>query len=177
MDTGEGYLHPDAKDQEGAEPVDYLLSSWAQPVDETGGIGITDIDQQANKENGYQKGAQVCDMHKQAAFIFVRTECKDDRDSTGAGGHGEGNRIKEYIIPACGLGCFFFAFDIIVSGEQLPAHAADHDTPGQLDNGNGNAKQLQDPAAYQCGYGADDKTIEGYFFCSSFSFLEVEAIE
>jgi hypothetical protein len=48
-DAGPGDLHADAKDEEGAEPVDDLFAAGTQPVDEAGGIGVADIDQYAHQ--------------------------------------------------------------------------------------------------------------------------------
>jgi len=53
------YLHADAKDEEGAETVDDLLAAGSKPVDDTRGIGIADIDEDADEENGDQQRAQV----------------------------------------------------------------------------------------------------------------------
>jgi hypothetical protein len=73
---------------------------------------------------------------------------------------------------AAGLGRLFFAFDRVVGGQQLPAHAADHDPAGQLDDGDGDAEQFEDPAADQGGDDTDGKAIKGHLFCGAFTFRE-----
>jgi hypothetical protein len=172
MDAAPGDLHPDAKDQEGAEAVDYLFATGAQAVDEARGIDITNIDQHADKDDGDKEGSKVDKMYEDVLFFLVRAEGEDDGDGAGAGAHGKGEGIEEEVVdisrPAIGLGRLIFPFDLVVRGEQLPAHAADHDTSGELDHRDGNAEQPEDIAADERGNGADDQAIERNLFCRAF---------
>ena len=62
LDAGQGDLHADTKDKEGAEPVDDLFAAGAEAVGKPGGIGITDIDEHADTEDGDDEGAEVKEM-------------------------------------------------------------------------------------------------------------------
>src|SRR5260370_12552742 len=142
-DAGPGDLHADAKDKKGAEPVDDLFASWAKTVDKPGGIGVTDIDENADQQDGDKKRAEVENVVEDIGLVFVGREGQDDGDGAGARRHRKGNGVeKEGLdIPgaADGLGRFLFSL-YLVGGEQLPAHATNKDAPRQLYDGDGNAK-------------------------------------
>jgi len=108
-------------------------------------------------------------------------EGQDDGDGAGAGGHGEGDGIEQDIIDVPGsrsrLSLLFVPLDVVVGGEQQPAHAADHNAARQLDDWDGQAKQPQDPAADDGRYRANGKTIQRHILCRPFSLREAEIAE
>ena len=137
--------------------------------------------EQADQDDGDKEGSQVEEVGSHGILVFMSGQGKDDRDRTCAGGHREGDRVKEEVVDiACfadGLGGLIFSFYAVVGVKQGPAHSTDHDTTGQLYDGDGDAKDPQDPAANECSDSADSKAVEGDFFGCALAFFQVQVAE
>src|ERR1700748_199441 len=108
-------------------------------------------------------------------------ERQDNGERAGPGGHGKGNGVEQDVvdIPRLSVGpCrLLIPFYLVVRGQQLEAHLADHQSPGQLYDRDGESEQVQHPAAGQGAYRTDGKTVQGYFLRHPLPFGEAEAAD
>jgi len=163
-------LDADAKQDEGYDAQDAVRGIGRNDLGDPGCIGIAEVDQQTEDNDGEEDSDVGENVFCDNPFRDMRSKGEDGNQSARAGGYWKCVWVKGLLfqifrarfvtdirlfllVPRVG-GCVFLI-------EHRPPHGGDNDAAGELNDGQRDAKEVEDARAEQFNNGQKDDVIDG----------------
>jgi hypothetical protein len=167
-----GDLYADAEKDEGDDAKDAVRGGGRDVAGDLWGVGIAEIDQSAQYDDGDEESDVRENLIAERRLRGVNAQREHDDDAAGASRDGEGERIERLLLQLrdlClgdgGHGCvgLLRAGGAVFLVQQPPTDHRDHDSAGDLDDGERDAEEAKYRRANQLNDGEEDDGIDGDF--------------